>query len=277
MRFIHRFAFRAPLPLIAELRDLGMKFEPEDEVFHEPDPMIAFRVPEDHPHWPLIQARMHEWKNSGHMVYTEFTPRELDAARWLHTTAWDNGYALPFEDFKFFEVTFDRSHACLRCGYGKVQNAPFRIKGEPKWGRRAIMSLNQAYDELFVPPAIWETIFKPFGIASRSVANRHGKLLQTVVQLVIEEEIDLATDLLPIRERCPECGQPKYQYPERGPFPALAQGPSGPIARTRQTFFDGWHTRHIIISQELRRAMMAHKIRGADFTPVESHLDAFEA
>jgi hypothetical protein len=33
----------------------------------------------------------------------------------------------------------------------------------------------------------------------------------------------------------------------------------------------------VIVSQELRRAMLAHKLRGADFTPMTSHLDVFEA
>ncbi len=277
MRYIHRIAFRATHEQIAELHKLGVKLEPEGEVFHEPKPMILFRLAEEHPHWPLIQALMREWGKDGDLVYTEFTPRELDAARWLKLSAWENGYALPHEDFKFFEVTFDLTHACRRCRFGKIQNAPFRIKQEPKWGRRAIMSLNQAYDELFVPPAVWETIFKPFGIMCRPVANRHEKLLETVVQLVIEEKIDLLTDVLTVREICDTCGRPKYAYPARGRFPALAQEPSAAIVKTRQTFQDGLDMVDIIISQELRRAMIAHKLRGANFTPVESHIDAFEA
>ena len=275
MRYIHRLVFRATLQQIAELRELGMKLEPEGEVFHEPDPIIVFKVAEDHPSWPIICVRMREWNDPGHLVITEFTPLELDSARWLQMTAWENGYALPFEDMKFFEVTFDRTHACLLCGYGKIQNAPFRIKMEPKWGRKGIMSLHFAYDEIFVPPAVWETIFKPFGISCRPVANRHGKLLQTVVQLVIEEEIDLVD--LPIRERCRECGHPKYEYPKRGPHPPLAQEPSGAIAKTRQAFQDGWDTRSIIVSQDLRQAMIAHKLRGAEFTPLESALPAVVA
>jgi ribosomal protein L37E len=220
---------------------------------------------------------MREWEDPGHIVITEFSTRELDSARWLHMSAWENGYALPQEDFKFFEVTFDRTHACSFCGYGKIQTGPFRIKMEPKWGRKGIMSLNGAYDELFVPPAVWETIFKPFGITCRPVANRHGKILETVVQIVIEEKIDLLTDALKVRELCNTCGRRKYQYPKRGRFPTLAQEPSGAIAKTRQTFHDGWDIVDIIISQELRRAMISHKLRGAEFEPVESHLDAYEA
>ncbi len=271
MRYIHRIVFGATHAQIAELRELGMKLDSGAESRGT----ALFLVGEDHPHWPLIQARMSEW-DAGHTKYTEFTPRELDAARWLHMTAWDNGFIQPMEDKKFFDITYDRTHAC-NCGFGKIQKAPIRIKGEPKWGRRGIMSLNGAYDEFFVPPAVWETIFKPFGITCRPVANRHGKLLETVVQLVIEEQVDVVTEGMRVNEICDKCGLTKYMGTERGPFAPLVQDPSGAIARTRQAFGCGWTTYAVIVSQELRRAMISHKLRGAEFEPVESHLDAFEA
>lgn len=277
MKYIHRIAFRATHQQIAELHKLGMKLEPEGEVFHEPEPMILFMVAEDHPHWPLIHARMREWGKKGDLVLTEFTPRELDAARWLAMTAWDNGSVLPLEDMKFYELTYDQTDACLICGFGKIQKAPIRIKGEPKWGRRGIMALRWAYDDFFVPPAVWETIFKPFGITCRPVANRHGKILETVVQLVIEEQVDVVTEGMRVNEICDECGLTKYMGVERGPFAPLVQEPSGAIARTRQAFGCGWTTYAVIVSQELRRAMISHKLRGAEFEPVESHLDAYEA
>lgn len=277
MRYIHRICLRATHAQIAELRELGMTFEPDDEVYLEPDPLVAFKVAEDHSHWPRIQAQMREWDTATHIVHTEFTQRELDAARWLRMTAWDNGYVLPQEDMKFVDVTYDMTHGCRRCGFGKIQKAPIRIKGEPKWGRRGIMSLIWAYDDFFVPPAVWEAIFKPFGIACRPVANRHGKLLETVVQLVFAERVDVVTDGMRINEICEECKTPKYRGVERGPFAPLVQEPSGAIARTRQAFGSGWTTYDVIISQELRRAMVAHKLRGAEFVPVKSHLDAFDA
>jgi len=280
MRFLHYVAFRATDEQRAILEALGVKTHdcPNTSLPGDPSPpLIKLTADEANPNWPLVHRFLIDWDAAPILAYTEFSPRELDAARWLKMSAWENGYALPQEDFKFFEVTFDLTHACRLCRVGKIQNAPFRIKQEPKWGRRAIMSLNQANDELFVPPAVWQTIFKPFGITCQPVANRHGKLLETVVQLVIEEKIDLLTDVLTVREICDTCGRPKYAYPRRGRFPALAREPSRAIAKTRQTFQDGLDMVDVIISQELRRAMIAHKLRGAEFTPVESHLDAFEA
>lgn len=277
MKYIHRISFRATHEQIAELHKLGMKLEPEGEVFDEPEPMILFRLAEDHPHWPLIQALMLEWGKKGDRVYTEFTQRELDSARWLEMSAWQNGYPQPADDEKFRDVTYDLTACCNDCKLGKIQNAPFRIKGEPKWGRRGIMTLLWIHEEFFVPPAAWETIFKPFGITCRPVANRHGKLLDTVVQLVIEEEVDMVTDGLD-STACATCGRRKYHGTGRGRFPPLIQEPKGALARTRQSFGSGWECiRATIISQELHRAIISHKLRGAEFVPVESHLDAFEA
>jgi len=277
MKHVHRIVFRATRAQIDEVIALGMTLEPKGEVFHGPEALIVFRVAEDHPSWPYIQARMQGWSELGDIVYPEFTPRELDSAQWLRLTAWDNGFPQPQEDLKFFEATFDLTNACSSCRLGKVQNAPFRIKSEPKWGRRGIMTLGWVFEEFFVPPAVWETIFKPFGIPSRPVYNRRGKQLETVVQLQIEQQVDVDLRNLSVIEVCDACGRHKYTYSPRGRYPQLAEDLPGPIAKTRQAFGEGWGIRDIIISQELRRAMIAHKLRGAEFTPVESHLEAIEA
>lgn len=240
-------------------------------------PLIKLEADEANPNWPLVHRLLIEWDATPIIPHTEFTPRELDRALHLRLTAWDNGYPQPQEDRKFFDVTFDMTHCCQRCKLGKIQNAPFRIKGEPKWGRRGIMTLGWVFEELFVPPAIWETIFKPFGIPSRPVHNRRGKQLETVVQLIIEKQVDLDLQNLSVIEVCDACGRNKYTYSARGRYPQLAEELSGPIAKTRQAFGEGWGIRDIIVSQELRRAMISHKLRGADFTPVDSPLDAIEA
>jgi len=108
MRYVHRIVFRATHAEIAELRELGMTLDCGAESYDKTRRSTLFLVAEDHPHWPIIQTRMREWKDPGHIVYTEFTPRELDAARWLDMTAWDNGSVVPREDMKFYELLYDQ-------------------------------------------------------------------------------------------------------------------------------------------------------------------------
>ena len=276
MRHIQRMSLRMTPEQRRQVEDLGFEVPP-GYLLGSDTPLVTFDAAEDHPNWPTLCGLFKQWNIAPFSERTEFTPRELDEARWLQLGAWHNGYALPQDDMKFFEVTFDTSHACSLCGFGKIQKAPYRIKMEPKWGRKGIMSLIWASDELFVPPAIWETVFKRFGIECRQVANAKGNTLKTVVQLIIAEEADVAPELLIVRDHCKTCGRSKYERSSRGYYPRLASELSGALAKTRQTFRAGWDCRDILVSQNLRQAMLAHNIRGAEFIPVDHALPAVVA
>lgn len=276
MKFIQRTSFYMTSEQRKQIEDLGFKVPPGYGLGSEV-PLVAFDAAEDHPNWPVLCCLFKRWNVAPHVEYTEFTPRELDEAPWLQLCAWTNGFPQPQDLHAYARATFDLSHWCSKCSYGKVQNAPFRIKIEPKWGRRGIMTLHWVLEELFVPPAVWETVFKPFGITCRPVVNRSGKQLETVVQLVIDEEVDLVMDRLQVQEVCVGCGRKKYTYSSRGYHPPLAQEPSGALAKTRVAFGDGWGIREVIISQNLRQAMLAHKIRGAEFIPLDHALPAVVA
>lgn len=275
MKFIQRASLYMTPEQRAEIEGLGIA-TPKGIKLGGDVPLVAFDVAEDHPNFALLCVRLQQWGVKPRLVGTEFTSRELDEARWLQVYAWENGFILPREDRKFVDLTYDMTNAC-HCGVGKVQKAPIRIKMEPKWGRKGIMSLNGAYDEFFVSPAVWETLFKPFGVQCGPVLNRNGKQLETVVQLLFDERVDIVTDGLSVNEICKDCKTVKYGVPIRGRFPSIVQEPGGAIVRTRQAFGCGWTTYAILISQNLRQAMLAHNIRGAEFIPVDHALPAVVA
>lgn len=277
MKFMHRIAFNASPEQMRQMELLGVtpKIAPNAS-FPGDDPLVAFDLSEDHPNWRVFSVLLKEWGHDEHLRWTQFTSLEIDSARWLQLSAWHNGFPQPQELEEFVKVTYDLTNWCPQCSAGKIQNAPFRIKIEPKWNRRGIMTLFWVHDQFFVPPAIWETVFKPFGIRCRPVANRKGVELKTVVQLVVEDEIDIVTrGLTPIH--CNACGRDKYHWVTRGMFPAMEDEPKAAIVRTKQAFGDGWGIRPVLISQELHRAMIAHNVRGAEFTPVDAALPAFLA
>lgn len=277
MKFVYRIAFNATPQQLAEMESLGLnpKVAPNAS-FPGDDPLVAFDLAEDHPNGRVFFVLLKEWGRDVNVVWTEFTPPEIESARFLQLSAWQNGFPQPQDLHEYVKVTYDLTKWCSTCSRGKIQNAPFRIKIEPKWNRRGIMTLFWVGDEFFVPPAIWETVFKPFGIRCRSVANRKGIELKTVVQLVVEEEVDLVTDgLTPIH--CDGCGLDKYHWVTRGMFPALRDEPKSAIVRTKQVFGDGWGVRPVLISQDLYRAMKSHNVRGAEFTPVDAALPAIVA
>ena len=275
MKFIYRASLYMSPEQRAEIEALGIKTPPGTKLGGDL-PLVAFDVAEDHPDFALLCVRLQQWGETPRLIATQFTLHEIESARWLQLAAWNNGFPQPQSLEGYARATFDLSAWCSKCSYGKVQNAPFRIKGEPKWNRRGIMSLNWVFDAFFVPPAIWETVFKPFGIECRPVVNAKGVELKTVVQLVVQEEVDIVSDdLKPVP--CSECQRIHYEWPRRGMFPRFVHEPVSAMAKSRQGMGHGWCMRAVFISQELARAFQAHNLRGAEFTPVDAALPAFVA
>jgi hypothetical protein len=231
--------------------------------------LISFDLDESHESWPQVQ-RWIATRRAVDIVGTNFSKREIGDARWLELQPdWHHGYPQPKPGtFGYLEVTYNTSEYCSQCGIGPRQEAPFRMKAEPKWGRRGILQLNWIFDEYFVTPEVWTNVFKPHNVACRLVHNNRARELETVVQLVVERQIDIVTDGLPF-EKCTTCGRIKYIPVARGPFPPLTCEPKAHMMKTRQYFGSGTSAhKRVILSQELARALATKKIRGASVRPV---------
>ncbi len=235
------------------------------------DPLVAFDVDESHPNWELLRAAFESWDASD-IVRTVFSKKEVRDARWLNLVAdWHHGYPQPDDDiFGYRQATYDLTNWCERCGIGMNQNAPFRMKGEPKWGKRSILQLNWVFDEYFVTPDIWADVFEPHGIDCRSVMNTKGRELTTVVQLVTHAEVGIVTNGLPRDEvACAACGQKKYLPIARGPFPALMSEPESAMVRTKEYFGSGAAAdKGVLVSRVIAHALMAGDVRGVSLRPV---------
>lgn len=198
--------------------------------------------------------------------------KEVEAAEWLKPEIeWHHGYPQPNElDLGYREATYDLTEYCERCGIGLKQKAPFQIKGEPKWGKRNILQLNWVFDEYFVTPEVWASVFKPLGIECRPVLNTKSAELKTVVQLVAREDVGIVTNGLSTEEAaCSKCGRTKYLPVTRGPFPPLKAEPSTAMVKTSEYFGSGASAhKGLLISQAVGRALLANKVRGVSLRPV---------
>jgi hypothetical protein len=114
--------------------------------------------------WPQLQVLLRKWGHSEGHVTTEFSKEEIDSARWIEVGAWHHGYPQPEDDFGYLRATYDLSEWCDACGIGLKQKASFQMKGEPRWGRRAILQLNWVFDELFVTPEVWSASSSPVAL-----------------------------------------------------------------------------------------------------------------
>lgn len=265
MQVIHRISISSSPDVRRELAKLGV-------VVGAAGLITTFEVSEEHESWPKVERWIVE-RRAADIVSTRFTNQEIATAEWLELTSeWHHGYPQPREDaFGYLEATYDLSEYCRACGTGLRQKAPFQMKAEPKWGRNGILQLNWVFDEYFVTPEVWATIFAPHGIGFRPVLDtKKASELKTAVQLDIREEVGIVTDGLITDAACLRCRRGKYLPSVRGFFPALHTAPAGHVARTREEFGSGKAaSRRIVISKKLADALAERKIRGTSVRPVE--------
>ncbi|MGE3801053.1 MAG: hypothetical protein AB7H80_08540 [Candidatus Kapaibacterium sp.] len=206
--------------------------------------------------------------------YAEFTAQELNEASLLfYTGTWENGYPQPKRNKAYLNATFDLSRYCSVCGIGKVQNAPFRIKSEPKWGKRKMFELFWEPDALFVESTFYETYLSPLGLLSKEVLiHKSEKVANSVVQVLLPD-IDLHLDLSEISyENCTNCHRAKYSPVVRKPYRKRKEldvaAPS--IFRGNNYFGSGGLAfKQIFISQEVRKQWIQLKAtRQHQFVPV---------
>jgi hypothetical protein len=260
MKTTHRVSLSVDSGIQAELRASGVSvdmgfasFELDDET------------------WQRLAARFRSW-GAVHIPRTKFTARELSGAAWLRAVpTWHHGYPQPDEDdFGYLSATYRSGAGCTACGVGRVQEHPFRMRREPKWGSKAVLQLHWVFDEFFVTPDLWGEAFAPKGVESTSVLDASGKkTLRTVVQLRVLEEARL--EPLEGGTACADCKATKYPPITHGLFPVLADRPSGHIVRTREFFGSGANAANaILISQILYAALKRAKVKGAEFVPLQT-------
>lgn len=261
MKIIHRISVTATPSVRQDLRLVDIIVD---------DGFVSFDLNEDDDRWKIVEPRLKEW-GAVDVPQTKFTARELRDAEWLQMApSWHHGYPQPDEDnFGYRSITYDTEEHCQSCGITGRQKAPFRMKSEPKWGARSILQLNWVFDEYFATPSAYRGVFAPLNVLSRGVENSAGdRQLDTVVQLVVSTEVSVALDGYPAVP-CGFCSRKKFEPIVRGKFPVLKDTPSSHLSHTRQYFGSGGSAhRAIIVSQELYRAILDRKLKGATFVPV---------
>lgn len=277
MRVIHRVTLVDEPERRSMLASLGVRFgTPESPLVR----VLWFDIEEADPAWGQLRTIIPKWNiedgcnpaNLG-MVHAEFSKRELEAAPFLQVFAWLNDYPQPSDDCGYRKLTYDLANYCSTCGIGKTQIAPFRLKSEPKWGKRRIMQLNWVFDEFFVHPEVWEQLFRPVGINCIPVLEHNtGKPLQTVVQLQIDE---VATSALSMAdqpsEMCSICARKKF-VPITGKFfPPFTSKQSGNLFKTQECFGSGasaWNA--TVASSSVYRAVQGLKLSSMTFVPMSA-------
>jgi hypothetical protein len=261
MKIIHRVSIRATDDIRRELAALGVTIG---------EGLATFEVDEADPRWREVEQFIARHR-AVDVVRTKSSAKELSVAKWLAVEpSWHFGYPQP--ENGYLQATYDLSEYCPECGTGAVQKAPFRMRGEPKWGGKSILQLNWVFDEYFTRPEVWEAVFLPLGIGSHPVIDHKSSAqLQTVVQCdfgsIAPAKLDLRDH--PYRH-CSRCERRRYLPFTRGCFPRLCSERADiPAFKSVEYFGDGAQSyRAVIVSQHVHAAVANAGLKGWGFTPM---------
>ncbi len=262
MRILHKIGLRASEEDVLRLAKIAIPASIGE---------ILFEIDESSPHWPDIKS-MIRGREVFESVRTEFTADEIKSAHWLKLfPTWHHGYPQP-ED-SYVQETYSSDGHCRRCGIVPSQVAPFRMRAEPKWGRRSVMQLNWIFDEFFVHREVWDQKFAPLGFAALEVIHhKTGRPLETVVQWDLRSSDQAVLQMSDSTATyCEACERPKYLPHVRGCFPSFThrRTPLATVYRSAQWFGSGASARRaILISQQVRKALGGEDVRGWGHYPV---------
>ena len=216
--------------------------------------------------WAAISPQLRRFRSLD-IVWTLFSEEELLASKYVAIMpGWVYGYPQPSDNFRYLNVTYDRSEFCGNCGTGLMQKASFRMKGEPPWGKRAFSFMNWVDDEVFIRSDVWQSVLEPLGIKCLPVQqDRSRSELKTVVQMDTSQTVplDIRTSL---GEMCPICRTPKYGHVRRGPYPPPDIEVDLPTFRSNQYFgADSTAYRQLMIRQSVYREITKMKLKGLCF------------
>lgn len=205
--------------------------------------------------YQIVKDLLNDWDIKP-FKYPSFSKKELDSSQYLSLDGIrDYGYPQPDDDLGFRDQVY--SNVCSKCGISENQKNPFRIKGEPRWGKSRMFSLTWVLDELFVEKEFYTEVFKPFGIESLPVIiHRSGKTAESVVQLklpIVKEELDMRGMAY---KECPVCLRKRYESVVLDFLPGFKTTIDYPIFYGNE--FYGTHRsgyRRIFVSQDFRRIL----------------------
>lgn len=267
MKVRHRIVFNKEsisLEFLNFLREKKAKFSDDGTNL-----VVVYLIEEDEWKDELYQFLKKEHTPS--KIESIYSKEEMEKANWYRVRSkfrWE--YPQPEDCSNYVYITYDSTNYCDVCGYGLRQKADFRIKKNPKWGKRNFLMLNWVEDELFISNKAKEIIsnsdikgYKIYDV----INNKTYKPIDDIQQIYIDEVLQpgLINEEQSIKEvlRCHKCGYVKYIYTGRG-FTYkkdVFEGLNVDIVKSSEMFGDGLMcARLIFISKNLYKLLISNSL-----------------
>lgn len=278
MEIWHRVAFNSDTkPIFKQRIDaLGIKYQVSPLPRHETG-LIYFDIAEFNPEWPQVKAQIQEIGASD--VYdTVFSKGEILDASWSRLIpVFEQGYPLPKKAWLSGLPPYGKR--CSQCGiYKEQQQFKYRIKKEPRLGKKSFISLYWTY-ALFAIPSVFDELirrrikgFEVWPVLIHKTNTPAQNAAQIYVPSMTRASMVPEADLK--RNVCPECGTIKYLPHKRGYMsftPELLK--SGlDFMLSREWFGDGQTAyREILISNRMARLILENEWQGVKLKPIKAN------
>jgi hypothetical protein len=299
MKIRHRFFYNMNNKQARTLQKWLVKFNLPYEIidYGIVGKFIDFHIHETDEHFDKIEALIHK-KKLHVQTGVVFDRQDLDNAEWLYINTSEEQYPQP--EGTFIEHTYDVSNYCARCGFGKNQIAPFRLKSDFEKNDLDFHGLHWVHDELFIRPNV-KQIFQEESISDLSylhpLHNKTNQEIETIYQIRMQTSSIpglITENLMPricqpsghqkirkktgykafgvdkYRDDLPYCGHTNFLYPKRDMirFKKDLFSYKPDIFQSHELFGDGVGHHLILVSQRFFQIVERHKLKGLVFTPV---------
>ncbi len=220
-----------------------------------------------------------------------YEEKEVLSAEWVEAEVGEFQYPQP-ED-SYIEATYDTRNYCSRCGQGKKQDRPFRLKKDFSQKQAQFLGLHWVFDEIFIRPMV-VSLFNSTEIAGVKyldvIHHKTNQPFDNVFQLdipTIEEPALIVDNLFSVtcksqneesfvkgigqlkdRPGAPFCGRVKYHYPLTEPIKFKASSLKGlpDFVKSYECYGSGAGANHfILVRNKVVRLIKEKKIKGIGF------------
>jgi hypothetical protein len=249
---------------------------------------LEFYLYEDNPNFHELKKEIDKY-NVEPQIGTVYEKSDIDKAEWFIISTGEYQYPQPENDFGYLEATFYLDNYCRICGIGKLQNAPFRLKSEPKQYTNQFWGLHWEFESVFVRQETKSLLEKEQikGIQfSQPVLHKKNAPIDGLYQLHIDSILPKGFDNYNTQTitckinneeggntdpNCTCCGRIKFHHPMVGGylFDSKIFDTEFDIVNSFEYFGSGGSAnRHQVVSKRFKQIVDKNKLKGLKFTPV---------
>lgn len=278
-----------PLRAILDRFNISYKYKEDiDSVIPTFKHTLEFFLYEDNPDFIRVKKEVDKYGIEA-QTGTYYENPDLDKAEWFIISAGEYQYPQPENDFGYLKLSFNLDSYCNLCGIGKVQNAPFRLKTEPKQYNNQFWGLHWEFEPLFVRQETKSILEKEQikGISfSQPVLYKKNVAIEGFYQMHIEADLPKGFDSYNTKtitcrinneennnknpdSKC--CGRIKFHHPMVGGylFDKKIFNLDYDIVNSFEYFGSGGSANRLqIVSKQFKLIVDKNKLKGLKFTPI---------